>query len=166
MAPWPGGAISIHAPLAGRDRRPVFDIVVKPQFQSTRPLRGATYTRTEYQGRIRISIHAPLAGRDAAKSRAMPFADVFQSTRPSRGATVSGSSTSASNADFNPRAPHGARHTQSGPPWSPGHFNPRAPHGARQQKYTNYVTHFCEKRQGFNYFCKKRRLSKRFSACR
>ena len=56
--------ISIHAPLAGRD-----GIASKLQnavyeFQSTRPLRGAT----TYQDLIalgdNISIHAPLAGRD------------------------------------------------------------------------------------------------------
>ena len=37
--------ISIHAPLAGRDKRPS-TIAMRPfAFQSTRPLRGATYIK-------------------------------------------------------------------------------------------------------------------------
>ena len=78
--------ISIHAPLAGRDvapllerlrhfhfnprapcgARPTGSIPRSPPsvFQSTRPLRGATFRRMRCVGVIRISIHAPLAGRD------------------------------------------------------------------------------------------------------
>ena len=57
-------AISIHAPRVGRDdvscrRR-------KPQllFQSTRPVWGATSTKTSDGGTTYISIHAPRVGRD------------------------------------------------------------------------------------------------------
>ena len=56
--------ISIHAPHAGRDL--VFRIlrVMLTQFQSTRPMRGATIHIT-YAGHYDdISIHAPHAGRD------------------------------------------------------------------------------------------------------
>ena len=84
---WPDGwYISIHAPLAGRDTAGEFRERCDLEFQSTRPLRGATldkisadYTR-EFQSTrpLRgatctaprapfapvISIHAPLAGRD------------------------------------------------------------------------------------------------------
>ena len=80
--------VSIHAPLAGRDRLrlPVFCSVIQfqstrplrgataqlapqfwitEQFQSTRPLRGATPTPGLYApGGMVVSIHAPLAGRD------------------------------------------------------------------------------------------------------
>ena len=79
--------ISIHAPLAGRDgvadpaifndqdfnpRAPCgarpglcFLSAAGMQFQSTRPLRGATILRLVRRRLIiRISIHAPLAGRD------------------------------------------------------------------------------------------------------
>ena len=58
--------ISIHAPLAGRDPK---DAATKAYhdftFQSTRPLRGATTAQAFSLARSRrISIHAPLAGRD------------------------------------------------------------------------------------------------------
>ena len=79
-------AISIHAPLAGRDElreqyagqdrafqstRPLrgatisqIPTVLPSPFQSTRPLRGATVRQFLKLRLIRISIHAPLAGRD------------------------------------------------------------------------------------------------------
>ena len=81
--------ISIHAPLAGRDcdiwqnrrgninfnpRAPCgarlehkqAEQQAQQQFQSTRPLRGATLdAEVEKNRKFEISIHAPLAGRDA-----------------------------------------------------------------------------------------------------
>ena len=145
--------ISIHAPLAGRDRYkeptgylgadfnprapcgarlPVLSgtfrqINFNPRapcgarrpccattrgyrvFQSTRPLRGATFTYATLKLLSGISIHAPLAGRDVFSSHDVPL-------------TV----------DFNPRAPCGARrHSQSRTGTAPN-FNPRAPCGARR----------------------------------
>ena len=79
-------SISIHAPLAGRDRgsSPAMDGPLV--FQSTRPLRGATLS---------------------------PFGDGlssgFQSTRPLRGATRGPGCPWRRSGDFNPRAPCGAR---------------------------------------------------------
>ena len=82
-------------------------------FQSTRPMRGATYSDTVVYVRLHISIHAPHAGRDVF--RLVQNADTrhfnprapcgarrviakhgrksvkFQSTRPMRGATFFGS---------------------------------------------------------------------------
>ena len=81
--------ISIHAPLAGRDKDFAVRLVDKAKFQSTRPLRGATYAGDTYyyfaigfqstrplrgatpagkakKAPLYISIHAPLAGRDQA----------------------------------------------------------------------------------------------------
>ena len=60
-----GDDISIHAPLAGRDR-----------FQSITTDNGS------------ISIHAPLAGRDGVIIGGREGTGLFQSTRPSRGATA------------------------------------------------------------------------------
>ena len=57
-------AISIHAPLAGRDAEFVIPTRLPGIFQSTRPLRGATQYSTNTVPCISISIHAPLAGRD------------------------------------------------------------------------------------------------------
>ena len=87
--------ISIHAPLAGRDAAKAAGIygtrnfnprapcgarlppLAAPPcytgFQSTRPLRGATFPPIAAQVASGISIHAPLAGRDIA----LPFTIVF-----------------------------------------------------------------------------------------
>ena len=102
-------AISIHAPLAGRDHDRGYAPIYARQFQSTRPLRGATKHHPDVGRRRLISIHAPLAGRDL----------------------WAGSQT-RSQSDFNPRAPCGARRAM--PRSTQGktlNFNPRAPCGAR-----------------------------------
>ena len=126
-------SISIHAPHTGRDAVRYAAHLDNPEFQSTRPIRGATLLlfcscysfdyfnpRAPYGARrmrggisrpaIFISIHAPHTGRD----------------HPQRGAQTQ-------RPDFNPRAPYGAR-----PPFGCSaaadacHFNPRAPYGARR----------------------------------
>ena len=56
--------ISIHAPHAGRDSSAVEAVKGGLQFQSTRPMRGATHRLLRQRGRTHISIHAPHAGRD------------------------------------------------------------------------------------------------------
>ena len=61
----PAFPISIHAPLAGRDFSRRSALRRRRQFQSTRPLRGATIPGQCPHHRRRISIHAPLAGRDS-----------------------------------------------------------------------------------------------------
>ena len=123
--------ISIHAPRAGRDahlsgRRsfwPNFNprapcgarldahrhlILHIEQFQSTRPVRGATGAPQLKVSRIRISIHAPRAGRDAIS--VLPQFLL---------------------RDFNPRAPCGARRLHPHKSLGIWNFNPRAPCGAR-----------------------------------
>ena len=102
--------ISIHAPHTGRDLHlfPVSKSVY--QFQSTRPIRGAT---------------------SVLKWFTSP-SPVFQSTRPIRGATLRTFPQPLFPRDFNPRAPYGARPQKSGQRRpSTRHFNPRAPYGAR-----------------------------------
>ena len=123
--------VSIHAPRTGRDvglteqreERRSFNprapygarrcaarpCIVKIQFQSTRPVRGATSREVAGLGDRVVSIHAPRTGRDkVVDSRAnvkksfnprapygarLPTAQsvvpqhMFQSTRPVRGAT-------------------------------------------------------------------------------
>ena len=105
----PHHAISIHAPLAGRDghardfcsdgtnfnprapcgarRKQRRVALVHVRFQSTRPLRGATSDAALKLWRRSISIHAPLAGRDPLYQAMAPQIALFQSTRPLRGAT-------------------------------------------------------------------------------
>ena len=77
-------------------------------FQSTRPMRGATHDSLIFLPTIGVSIHAPHAGRDY---------DCFHRDRALW--------------SFNPRAPCGARHSRiQCVPWI-WCFNPRAPCGAR-----------------------------------
>ena len=57
-------------------------------FQSTLPLRGATFSRRNTPGRQPISIHAPLTGSDSPAVRSHDPLEGFQSTLPLRGATV------------------------------------------------------------------------------
>ena len=79
------------------------------QFQSTRPVRGATDCRREILQFADISIHAPRAGRDQAAARKELVQSEFQSTRPVRGATTMEDLPEYVCKDFNPRAPCGAR---------------------------------------------------------
>ena len=124
-------AVSIHAPRAGRDgRSPLPSVSVcrfNPrapcgarrresaimrmllQFQSTRPVRGATHAPTITAVPPFVSIHAPRAGRDPAFAH-FPLGGI----------------------GFNPRAPCGARPSSRPNPRTIRRFNPRAPCGARR----------------------------------
>ena len=131
--------ISIHPPLAGRDR-------------GRRSLNLGTL----------ISIHPPLAGRDLSFSTFGANSFDFNPPAP-RGARLTLSLTTTVASYFNPPAPRGARHSkrririaqikfQSTRPsrgetqiggarhGADGHFNPPAPRGARPQKSTK---NFC-----------------------
>ena len=59
------------------------------KFQSTRPVRGATPFLLLQEYINTVSIHAPRAGRDLARYAAIANNLTFQSTRPVRGATSS-----------------------------------------------------------------------------
>ena len=166
--------ISIHAPRAGRDDVPqrgdpgyrhfnprapcgarrLFLAVrlMGGEFQSTRPVRGATpaLSRTTVDKLISIhapragrdsvmrsspifliiSIHAPRAGRDGGAVFFTPGVQISihapRAGRDSRPLTVPWSAW-----NFNPRAPCGARRMYSAPISLCTYFNPRAPCGAR-----------------------------------
>ena len=83
----------------------------RTKFQPTRPLRGATKRISEPIHNSSISTHAPLAGRDG-----------------------NAACSSALRADFNPRAPCGARHIRHFLFFGMNNFNPRAPCGARRRE--------------------------------
>ena len=131
-------AISIHAPLTGSDglslclrdsvhyfnpRSPYGErraFSKRPnsscRFQSTLPLRGATWYQLANRNRVKISIHAPLTGSDCLIA-----------------------APTAGHAYFNPRSPYGERHI-----WWPRlglerHFNPRSPYGERPPMTYNAV---------------------------
>ena len=97
--------ISTHAPLAGRDE--VKTVLVA----------GLGF----------ISTHAPLAGRDRPDCGSRPRRGGFQPTRPLRGATPSESTQVLIIADFNPRAPCGARRRGTGGDKKSNAFQPTRP---------------------------------------
>ena len=148
--------ISIHAPLAGRDT-PVLDVwVVASEFQSTRPLRGATSYRANHRNQTGFQSTRPLRGATSYTwsggisewSYFNPRAPCgarrgisglfdnsarFQSTRPLRGATRYFTAEAQINGFQSTRPLRGATsYTWSGgiSEWS--YFNPRAPCGARR----------------------------------
>ena len=82
----PPAVISIHAPRAGSDRARPAPRPPSTEFQSTLPVRGATYTP-----------HCRL------------YCRAFQSTLPVRGATLPSHHVKGDNHDFNPRPPCGGR---------------------------------------------------------
>ena len=80
-------SISILAPLAGRDQVSGYNLFLTYEFQSSRPLRGATALFCAIVYASAISILAPLAGRDFPFFVLFPPPLLFQSSRPLRGAT-------------------------------------------------------------------------------
>ena len=102
--------ISIHAPRAGRDMR----------------------DDSAYSIRRHISIHAPRAGRDVIILRIRIEQSAFQSTRPVRGATGGWDHRQPGSLEISIHAPRAGRDAASHA-WSmgPANFNPRAPCGAR-----------------------------------
>ena len=167
--------ISIHAPRVGRDgashmsscrtgyfnpRAPcgarqytdhTFCFVC--EFQSTRPVWGATAGLFCQSQKFFISIHAPRVGRDSQLIFDKDESQYFNPRAPC-GARPLIRRQSKRTSYFNPRAPCGARHTRTDEerstaeisihaprvgrdqPPLPGrssrrHFNPRAPCGAR-----------------------------------
>ena len=104
--------ISIHAPHAGRDEESVAMSRDKAIFQSTRPMRGATFYILPTMRARDISIHAPHAGRDAG--------DKY----------ITGSNCISIHA---PLAGCDVEHIQHTVWFSP-YFNPRAPCGARPRR--------------------------------
>ena len=101
--------VSIHAPREGRDLDAPVEIDMGMEFQSTRPVKGATRKLAASEHERDVSIHAPREGRDVARGNAKPRTLVsihapregrddeveslfhrelmFQSTRPVKGAT-------------------------------------------------------------------------------
>ena len=95
----------------GRDRGTLLGIRRRYQFQSTRPVWGATKVRKRICIHARVSIHAPRVGRDSSPR-----------------------SENTGISCFNPRAPCGARHRIRSRHSPACCFNPRAPCGARLQE--------------------------------
>ena len=78
------------------------------EFQSTRPLRGATFDGDALHVWMCISIHAPLAGRDACRSIRSASSSISIHA-PLAGRDSYQHQRGADQWNFNPRAPCGAR---------------------------------------------------------
>ena len=146
--------LSFAAPLAGRDDWEQPESTNPYKFQSTRPLRGATYCRPclgdtsgHFNPRapcgvrretlwlddraVAISIHAPLAGCDTACCTICTPSRIFQSTHPLRGATIIGK-RGPKHGSISIHAPlAGCDLSRPFPPPPSRHFNPRTPCGVR-----------------------------------
>ena len=79
--------ISIHAPLAGSDTRGLVEAVTTNTFQSTLPSRGATLPALRHHNICQHFNPRSPRGERQAKATDVPGWDQFQSTLPSRGAT-------------------------------------------------------------------------------
>ncbi len=123
--------ISIHAPHAGSDGLDCIDqsgrSYFNPRspcgerlfsllggkgcfpFQSTLPMRGATWQKRVSHHQDTISIHAPHAGSDHDHVRLPHKQARFQSTLPMRGATGICELHYGRKRNFNPRSPCGER---------------------------------------------------------
>ena len=146
-------AVSIHAPRAGRDTAlPPANRIFR-RFQSTRPVRGATWLSfSSCFGQSGFNPRAPCGARPFS-IRLNSISALFQSTRPVRGATLSlgeqradllfqstrpvrGATTadrgSHESREVSIHAPRAGRDSNSQiPPSAFQGFNPRAPCGAR-----------------------------------
>ena len=132
LCAYPFALISIHAPLTGCDDIPILRAISASVFQSTHPLRDATFVsitfylsllnfnpRTPYGMRHLvlqllslvsfISIHAPLTGCDFLVTVISYKPCQFQSTHPLRDATTCSESIIRLFCYFNPRTPYGMR---------------------------------------------------------
>ena len=103
----------------------------RSSFQSTRPMRGATYHKLGRPPEISVSIHAPRVGRDQECHLRLSSKNYFNPRAPC-GARRSDASLHDYCRYFNPRAPCGARRGLCRYCAMSTYFNPRAPCGARQ----------------------------------
>ena len=82
--------ISIHPPHAGRDYVTAIRFMAFCPFQSTRPMRGGTWTSwRRTMGFQDFNPPAPCGAGPAEMSPPFPYTE-FQSTRPMRGGTLGG----------------------------------------------------------------------------
>ena len=103
--------ISIHAPHTGCDAVDLLRSRSIIGFQSTHPIRGATFLLSSSVHASNISIHAPHTGCDRQSARLL-----------------------RSQPYFNPRTPYGVRPLYVSAPPVFSHFNPRTPYGVRRQE--------------------------------
>ena len=150
-----------RAPCGARLPTP-FAAVLPYQFQSTRPVRGATFRLFHFFQVFQFQSTRPVRGATGITSG---FTDCgkFQSTRPVRGATGNLAKILLAEQFQSTRPVRGATVLRRPRVLSASYFNPRAPCGARQQKYTKLLYTLLRQKAILRQFHAKRRLLKRFS---
>ena len=135
------GVISIHAPHAGRDFLRGGLAAHVAVFQSTRPMRGATPCGVKLFIITAISIHAPHAGRDQPKTAQNCPKHRISIHAPHAGRDRFFAFSRAAFANFNPRAPCGARHQSFTPATRAAEISIHAPHAGRDTFHFAYSKH-------------------------
>ena len=119
-----------RAPYGAR-RQTIMKPTSSAEFQSTRPIRGATMLRDGGIVEVEISIHAPHTGRDPARADSDSRREIFQSTRPIRGATCHNVQTYKLVLLISIHAPHTGRDQERQFEFLPLHISIHAPHTGR-----------------------------------
>ena len=101
------------------------------EFQSTRPVWGATFSRYHFVGVGVFQSTRPVWGA-TCNCPIVETGLVNFNPRAPCGARLSGDHSTLHRKNFNPRAPCGARRFKTRSVFWFGHFNPRAPCGARR----------------------------------
>ncbi len=102
-------------------------------FQSTLPARGATKNLIERNESIYISIHAPRTGSDNNAVTGNIIREHFNPRSPHGERHTGAPRRRPCGSHFNPRSPHGERPPRGTNEAAEWHFNPRSPHGERQR---------------------------------
>ena len=103
------GNISIHVPREGHDQDRCGNAGQTDHFNPRAPRGARPPLDNNIGGTDNISIHVPREGHDYFFSKPIDIYALFQSTCPARGTTAQRTRSSICGADFNPRAPRGAR---------------------------------------------------------
>ncbi len=123
--------ISTHAPRTGSDQSDCRIASCHADFNPRSPHGERHRTVMQKEGR-RLRFQPTLPARGATFTERPAIRDVgFQPTLPARGATIAFYTVRKRFWYFNPRSPHGERHSYIYMPLLILYFNPRSPHGER-----------------------------------
>ena len=126
------GAISIHAPRAGGDGACAAARLRLMHFNPRPPCGGRLLFRTVQRGIIQFQSTPPVRGATFPVRYMFLQYSRFQSTPPVRGATTATAPTGQARRYFNPRPPCGGRRIKYNNNDGRKNFNPRPPCGGRR----------------------------------
>ena len=142
-----------RAPCGARHNAAI-SIILTAVFQSTRPLRGATNHSFITRAYALFQSTRPLRGATNHTAKPHNYGQ-FQSPRPLRGATCRGRRTTWRFCHFNPRAPCGARHGNTGAIRSKTAISIHAPLAGRDSKSVQITMHIFAITDKFQMFLRK-----------